>query len=344
MKYDVICIGMAILDSMIRGFDPEPVSSGYRAISGTLNVGGDAVNESIAASKLGLRTAILCSLGCDPAGDMIAEELKRRNVDTGLIVRSAEHPTPVTTIFVMDDGNRRSITNEAHRYNFHPEQYRNVLTETRAVILGSLFRAPFNDPDVIHSVLTAASESGATVIADTKLPNFRRLTLEDIADSLPLIDYLTPNEDEAKFYTGKEDPQEMAEVFLSSGVRNVIIKLGARGCYYAGTEGNIYVPAFNVDTVDATGAGDNFIAGFASEILRGSTVKQALEFASACGAICSTAVGSGTALDSREQITAFLAEFDLSDTADYDKTEDRVNQSIIQTARRQRRRIINNHR
>ena len=53
-------------------------------------------------------------------------------------------------------------------------------------------------------------------------------------------------------------------------------------------------------------AGDNFLAGFASEILRGSMPGDALAFANACGAICATAVGAGTALKSREQVLAFM--------------------------------------
>ena len=105
--------------------------------------------------------------------------------------------------------------------------------------------------------------------------------------------------------------------------------MGADGCYFKGrgtapagnmgsdTEGagsetlEFRVPAFTVDTVDATGAGDNFIAGFASEILRGSDIKKALQFASACGAICTTAVGAGTALTGRSQVEEFLAERNL---------------------------------
>ena len=68
--FDIICIGMALVDSIIKGFDPQPISaSGYRAVSGSLNVGGEAVNEAVAASKLGMKTAILCALGNDDAGD-----------------------------------------------------------------------------------------------------------------------------------------------------------------------------------------------------------------------------------------------------------------------------------
>ncbi|MBQ2669404.1 MAG: bifunctional hydroxymethylpyrimidine kinase/phosphomethylpyrimidine kinase, partial [Clostridia bacterium] len=149
------------------------------------------------------------------------------------------------------------------------------------------------------------------VIADTKLPNFRFLTLEDVRDSLPLIDYITPNEDEARYFTGKEDPEEMAEVLLEYGVRNVIVKLGSKGCFFRSGDKKIRLEAFPIDAVDATGAGDNFVAGFCSELLRGSEAEIALRFASACGAICTTAVGAGTALRNREQVMEFLKKNEI---------------------------------
>ncbi len=307
--YDLICAGMALVDSIIKGFDPEPVSaSGYRAESCALRVGGEAVNEAMAAAKLGVRTAILCALGADEAGDIVQGALDRCGVDTGLILRSAEHPTPVTTMFVGGDGTRKSITNRAHSYNFHPERDCARFTCARALILGSLFRAPFDDPAIIHAVLSAAKDAGQTVFADTKLPNFRFLTLDDLADSLPLIDYITPNEDEARYYSGKDAPEDMADEFLARGVKNVVIKLGGKGCLLKNAAGVVRFPAFAVEAVDATGAGDNFLAGFAAELLRGSSDADALRFANACGAICATAVGAGTALRDREQVLRFLAE------------------------------------
>ena len=307
MEYDVLCVGTALVDSIIRGFDPKPVSAaGYRASSAALHVGGEAVNEAVAAAKLGLRTAILCYLGTDAAGDIIAAELDRRGVDTGWIVRSDSHPTPVTTMFVREDGTRRSVTNGAHFYNFRPDRYIDCFSRTRAVVLGSLFRAPFNDLSVLSAVLRGAKENGIPVFADTKLPNDTVLTLDDMAELLPLVDTITPNEDEARYYTGKNTPEEMAEVFLRYGVRHVIIKLGRNGCYYRDPE--IRLPAFAIDAADATGAGDNFLAGFVSETLRGAGPPEALRFANACGAICTTAAGAGTALRSREQVCAFLAQ------------------------------------
>ena len=307
--YDIICVGMALVDSIIKGFDPNPISaSGYRAEAGSLNVGGEAVNEAMAASKLGMKTGILCSLGEDAAGDMIAGALERCGVDTGLILRAKEHPTPVTTMFVHEDGTRKSITNGAHRYNFHPERNTDRFADARALILGSLFRAPFDDPSIIYDTLRSARENGQLVFADTKLPNFRVLKLDELRASAPLIDYITPNEDEARYYTGETQPEKMAEVFLRWGVKNVIVKLGGKGCYFKNAAESFFLPACRIQAVDATGAGDNFVAGFAAEILRGESHPAALRFANACGAICTTAVGAGTALKSREQVMEFLSE------------------------------------
>ena len=306
-RYDILCVGTALVDSLIRGFDPNPVSaSGYRAESGTLSVGGEAVNEAMAAAKLGMRTGILCSLGEDGAGELVAGALRRCGVDTGAIAWSKERATPVTTMFVNADGTRRSITNGAHRYNFHPERFPERLGEARAVILGSLFRAPFDDPGVVHAVVCAVKAAGSLLIADTKLPNFRFLTLEDLAPSLGRIDCVTPNEDEARYFTGKDEPEAMADVFLSYGVGSVSGKLGAKGCLYKDRETVLRLPALPVHAVDATGAGDNFVAAFVSERLRGAGPAEALRFANACGALCTTAVGASTALKNREQVLALM--------------------------------------
>ena len=307
-RYDIVFIGTAILDSVIKGFDPEPVSvAGFRAESGSINAGGEGVNGSIASAKLGMKSALLCFLGNDQAGDLIEVELEKNGVDTGYIVRTSENPTPVTTIFVAEDGNRKSITNNAHSYNFHPELYPDRFTDTKAVVIGSLFRAPFNDPEVVRAVVTEIHSKGIPVFADTKIPNFRKLTLDDIADALSMIDYITPNEDEARVFTGEKEPEKMAKAYLEKGVKNVVLKLGGRGCLLMNSDETVFVPAHKINVVDATGAGDNFMAGFVSELIRGIDVRDALAFANACGAICTTAVGTGTALKNRDQVLKMLS-------------------------------------
>ena len=65
-RYDIVFIGTAILDSVIKGFDPEPVSvAGFRAERGFINAGGEGVNGSISSAKLGMKSAMLCFLGND---------------------------------------------------------------------------------------------------------------------------------------------------------------------------------------------------------------------------------------------------------------------------------------
>ncbi|MCR4867704.1 MAG: carbohydrate kinase family protein [Lachnospiraceae bacterium] len=307
MKYDMICVGMALIDSIIKGFDENPVSaSGYRANTCTLNIGGEAVNEAITAARLDMNCAIMCSLADDSAGHMIRDCLNKNGVDTSLILNRKEPPTPVTTMFVNDDGTRKSVTTTAHAYNFGPDKHISLLTDTKALLLGSLFRAPFDDPDIIKHVVSAASKAGVIIFADTKLPNFKKLSLDDIKDSLSYIDYITPNEDEARYYSQKTTPEDMADVFLGYGVKNVIIKLGSKGCYFKNADMSFYLDAFDIDAVDATGAGDSFVAGLASQIINGLDITKAVEFANACGAICTTAVGATTAIKDCDQIREFL--------------------------------------
>ena len=310
--YDITFIGTALVDSIVRGLDPTPVSAtGYRAESGGLYVGGEAVNGSLAAAKLGLRPRILCSLGRDPAGDLVVSALEAGGVDTSAVLRSPDHPTPVSTLLVREDGSRRSITNAAHRYNFRPERYGKRFARSRALVLGSLFRAPFDDPAVVAGVLNAPEAKGALILADTKLPNFRKLTLEDLRESLPKIDYIFPNEDEGRYCTGKTDPEAMANVFLDYGVKNVIVKLGARGCLFKNQQETLRLEAFPIHAVDATGAGDCFLAGFAASLLAGEDHRTALRFANACGALCATALGASAGLRDRTQVLDLIRKHPL---------------------------------
>ncbi len=317
-KKDLLCVGMALVDSIIKGFDPTPVSaSGFRAESGSLNAGGEAVNEAVAAAKLGLNTGILCSLGNDGAGDLVNAVLEKNRVDTSFVVRSDARPTPVTTMFVNEDGTRKSITNRSHRFDFPLEEYREILQSAKAVSFASLFRAPFDDPARIEKVVRIIHDAGGLIFADTKLPNFRKNTLDDLKESLPDVDYIFPNEDEARYYSGKEDPREMAEVFLSYGVKNVIVKLGGKGCFFKNATEEILLPACEIVPIDATGAGDNFIAGFIAAKLQGcggkpyekapATDEEALRFANGCGAACTTAVGAHAGLKNREQVLNLAA-------------------------------------
>jgi len=304
---EIICIGQAVVDCITKGWDGASNHTlAGMADSITLSPGGDAFNESVILSRLGHRVQIMCGLGRDSAGDMITDKLTGNTVDTNAIFRSDSAQTPVAIILVTADGSRRSVSSAAHQLHFF-EPDAALIKEARVVSLASLFRAPFNRPETILAVCRAAKAAGALVTADTKLVYNDELALADIREALPYIDYIFPNETEAQYYTQKDNYSEMADVFLDYGVKNVIIKTGAKGCFVKNKQVCFTVPAYKVTASDTTGAGDNFAAGFISSIIRGASLQRAAEFAVGCSALCVQALGATDGVQSREQVEAFTA-------------------------------------
>ena len=275
--YEVICAGQAVLDCITRGKETEPYKENvYRAETIRLHPGGDAVNEASALASLGIRTAVVCGLGKDLAGDAIVRLLTEAGVHTERI-RRLPMDTPVANLMVAKDGSRISVNSRATElpgYRIRPEE----LAGAKIVSFASLFRPPFADMAGVAALIRAAAAQHAVICCDTKLPLDGSIRLDALAEVLPMIDYLFPNEHEAAYYTGKETFPEMAAVFRSYGVKQVIIKAGAEGCYVSGPEGDFRVPAVPVEkVVDTTGAGDHFVAGFMAGILQGASLRDCAE-------------------------------------------------------------------
>ena len=291
-KPEVLCIGQAVIDCIIRGQEPDRHKENvYRAEKIELHVGGDAVNESIALAGLGHRAAILCGVGADLGGGILRAELERRGVDTSRVTVKENLTTPIAQLVVHRDGGRHSINSRATMLEgYLPHISRADLEGVKIVSLASLFRAPLDQADTVRRLVFAAKEAGAVVSADTKLPTFREMKMEELADVWPLVDFIFPNEKEAAYYTGFTSPDssvetgpspddfwEMAEALRKYGIKNVIVKAGADGCYVNGETGCFHLPALPVEVVDSTGAGDNFVAGFLSGVLRGKNIRECAE-------------------------------------------------------------------
>jgi ribokinase len=129
------------------------------------------------------------------------------------------------------------------------------------------------------------------------------------------LTWITPNETETQalldtnFENGDQDFYVAAERFLDGGVKNVLLKLGPRGCLLAqATLGKERVPAFSVDAVDTTAAGDAFNAGFAVGLMRGSTAIRSAVFASAVAAISVTRPGAQPSMPSGLEVERFLEQ------------------------------------
>ena len=282
-KYDVLCIGQAVIDCIIRGQEADKHRENvFRAERIELHIGGDAVNESIALTELGCRAGIACGVGPDSAGNLLRTELSRRGVNTDHITVMDSLVTPIAQLVVHQDGGRHSINSKATMLEgYIPAAEELEMDSASIVSFASLFRAPLDQAEIVKKLMETAKKAGAVISADTKLPTFREIKMEELAPVWPLVDYIFPNEREAAYYTGftgreltEDDFFEMTEIFRGYGIKNVIIKAGADGCYVNGQEGRFHLPALPVDVVDSTGAGDNFVAGFLTGVLKGENLSE----------------------------------------------------------------------
>ena len=123
------------------------------------------------------------------------------------------------------------------------------------------------------------------------------------------VDYITPNETEAEFFSGvpvmdEESAEKAALKLLEKGAKNVVITLGKNGVFYTNGKEKLMVPSIKVNAVDTTGAGDAFNGGFATAIASGSDIKTALRFANCVGALSVTKPGTSPAMPFKDEISA----------------------------------------
>ena len=276
---EVVCIGQAVVDCITRGMEEDPRGLGRkRAKSITLNPGGDAFNEAAVLAGLGRRVRLVCAVGGDAAGEVLRREASRKNVITDGMTLVPGLVTPVANMFVDTDGARSSVSSGAAMLpGYCPDPA--LLRGAEVVSFASLFRAPLDDPGTVCRLISEAKKGGAVICADTKLPLFRRIDLDDLAEVLPLIDYFFPNEEEAAFYSGLRGVSacETADALSKKGIRHVVVKAGAAGCAACGEGMRFAMPAIPGPVVDTTGAGDNFVAGFIDRLLDGGGFESCCE-------------------------------------------------------------------
>lgn len=307
--YDVICIGQVVQDILVTNvprdvFQRETDMTKVDAVS--MATGGDAANEAVVLARLGNHTGLLGRVDRTNVGSMIFEDMQREGVDTALLRRPEDCETLSSIVFIHPDGSHSFVVSPGHRYTPELEDFDfEVLKQTRAVSAASLFGLGRLDTDGIDRIFRAAREAGAITAADMNfdLNGIGPRALEAV---YPHIDYLMPSFNEAVYVTGRREPEEMADYFLEAGVRNVVIKLGERGCYFKNAREQFHLDACPIQAVDTTGCGDNFVAGFLHCLLRGKTHRECAAFASAVGAINALGIGAHMQVRSEQQVLEFM--------------------------------------
>jgi len=311
-KYDVVCFGIVVSDILIKGVRDNVMD--YEtdvAESVTLCTGGDALNEAMTCSRLGLRTALAGSLGDDFFGDYVLKSVQGAGVATEGIFRSKEFRTATNIALIGENGKRCILsapnTNMDAMDKGLSDAALDVIRNSKIGCIGSLFVSKSLDVHTVQEIYRAAKEAGAIVVADATFPSAMDQTIDELYECIDGLDYFVPSYDEGSRMTGKTDPLEIAKDLLAHVNKAIVLKLGAEGCLVCSKEGDVLrIPAYRVDAIDTTGAGDNFVAGFLWGLSRNLPLEECCKAASATGAIATTQVGANGAVKSAAQVLEFM--------------------------------------
>ena len=310
-KLDVLCLGAAVVDIPLLPvsrdiFDIES----YPVEQIAMAVGGDAMNESTIISRLGFKTGLMAAVGDDAAGAFILRSCKKDNIDTEGVTVDPNLNTSINIGLVTADGERTFITNR--NGSLWKENIEHVnfdkIKEAKILSLASIFNCPLLDGKTLEKIFKFAKEEGMTITADMIMPRLGE-TLDDIAGALQYVDYFFPNFDEACLMTGEKEEDKVADKLYSYGIKNVVMKIGKRGCYIRNKDGVMIVPACKgITAIDTIGAGDNFASGFIAALLQGKNLKECGEYANCTAAIAVQHPGATSGVQNREMVEEMLTE------------------------------------
>ena len=288
---DVVCLGILVADVIARPVDRLPAPGTLGLVESiTLRGGGCALNTSSALVKLGLDASAVGKVGADAFGDFVVSLLAERDVEAGGVLRDRAVPTSASVALVDSAGERTFL---------------HLKGANAAVTAGELGRTPFAgralhiagalvldalDGEPTAALLAEARRRGIHTSLDTVFDGSGRW--ERVLPALPHCDLVTPGLAEALAITGEREAATAAARLRQLGAATVAITLGPDGCLVAGAGFEGRVPGYEVETVDGTGAGDAFAAGFLYGRLGGWPLERCARFANAAGALATTAVGA----------------------------------------------------
>ena len=298
----VCCLGILVADVVgktIESFPPKGTLAAVERIE--LHVGGCAANTGLALAKLGIETSLLGKIGDDGFGQFLAGTLERYGVNTRGLIRDAVEATSATMVAVDGVGERTFLHYPGANAVFTAADVFWPEIEAAPILHVA---GPFLMPRYMGAdnaaVLKQAKALGKTTTLDTVWDTTGRW-MSVLAPCLPYLDYLLPSWEEARLLTGRETPEDIAQVFLDGGVGIVGLKLGAAGAYLRTAAGDeLRVPPFFVEAVDALGAGDCWAAGFLCGLTCGWDLEKTARFANAAGACAVQSLGATTGLRSFE--------------------------------------------
>ena len=307
---DVLSLGIYVVDVLGRPIDEFP-EKGKLALFDELEIhtGGCANNTAIALTRLGLSAGAMGKVGTDAFGDLILQKLMDDGVDTVGMQQDPGSSTSFTFVAVASDGERTfyhyiGANGELCETDLDWE----VIKSAKILHIAGALVMPRFDGTPMANVLQKAKTLGITTSLDTAYDATGKW-METLEPCLPYVDMFMPSIVEAQQLTGLSDAREIAQFLRRSyGIHTIAIKMGEDGSYVSTPEREHFASAYPVTTVDATGAGDAYVAGFLAGTLMGWDLKATAELASATGAACVTAIGTTAGIQNLEETLKICKE------------------------------------
>lgn len=308
-RWDVAVVGGANMDYLVRGSRlPKPGET----VMGDMfqeAPGGKGANQAVAAARLGARVTFVGRVGTDARGDALIERLAKEGVDTGYALRETGAPTGVALIMVDEDGEKQILTAPGANLRLSVTDVRQAAAAIQAarVVLAQM-EVPV---ECVHEAVRLGYESGARIVLDPARP----IVLRD--ELLRYVDVIKPNATEIQALTGlpsrnRDSARAAAGRLLERGAGAVAVQAGGEGNLLIWREGECWLPRIEVESIDATGAGDAFAAALAVAIAEGRSWEEAGWLASASAALATTVVGAQAGLPRRDQVEALLEREDVA--------------------------------
>lgn len=306
-KKPILVVGSINIDLVaVAGKIPE---IGETVIGSDFQIhpGGKGANQAVAVARLGYPVRLIGRVGDDIFGAQLRTHLGNAGVET-VGVGTSEGASGVALIAVSTAGENSIIVVPGANSRVTPKDIEmNIEIIRRAGIVLAQLEIPLDTVDYLASI---CERENVPLILD---PAPARVLPPGIFKK---VAWLTPNQTEAALYTesntnetGAADSVATAAAILARGSRGVVLKMGSQGAYLASREGlGMLVPAFAVETVDTTAAGDAFNGGFAVGLMLGMSAVDSAAFAAAVAAISVTRTGAQPSMPTMKEVDRFLED------------------------------------